>query len=371
MALYRRGKVWWMSFTYDGQQVRRSTEVTDKELAGRIYHKLLGQIAEGKWFERLPGEDKTVEELLDRYLNEYSARNKAPNTHRRDKSLAAHLKGAFGTVTLGKLRSSQIAEYKWQRRNKGAAPKTVNDELTLLSHAYKLAIREWEWVTVNPVQRVSRERVRNQIERWLSPDEEKRLLAASPVWLKEIIVFAINTGLRQGEILNLEWPRVDLFRRTITLLEQKNGSKDTLPLNGSALEVLKARARARSTQTDFVFFNKVGNRRDATSGLRRAFYPAMKEAKVERFRFHDLRHTFATRLVQAGVDIYTVQKLGRWKTISMVMRYAHHYPESLRGGVEVLDRIQPGIITNLAQSMNEGPAPVSQPLASIGAPGRT
>jgi integrase len=86
--------------------------------------------------------------------------------------------------------------------------------------------------------------------------------------------------------------------------------------------------------------------------LLRVFYPAMRRADVKRFRFHDLRHTFATRLVQAGCDIYTVQKLGRWKTISMVMRYAHHHPESLRAGIEILDRIPDGVSTVLAQSAN-------------------
>lgn len=71
------------------------------------------------------------------------------------------------------------------------------------------------------------------------------------------------------------------------------------------------------------------------------------KGRGETFPFHDLRHTFATRLVQAGVDIYTIQKLGRWKTISMVMRYAHHHPESLRAGVEILDRVPTGVSTNL------------------------
>ncbi len=86
--------------------------------------------------------------------------------------------------------------------------------------------------------------------------------------------------------------------------------------------------------------------------LLRVFYPAMRKADVKRFQFHDLRHTFATRLVQAGCDIYTVQKLGRWKTISMVMRYAHHHPESLGAGIEILDRIPDGVSTVLAQSAN-------------------
>jgi integrase len=190
--------------------------------------------------------------------------------------------------------------------------------------------------------------VRNLIERWLTVEEEGRLLAASPVWLQEIIVFAANTGLRQSEILNLQWCNMDLFRRTITLLEQKNGGRDTLPVNATTLAVLKARAKARSRTTEYVFSNGAGNRRDARD-LLRAFYPAMKHADVRRFRFHDLRHTFATRLVQAGADIYTVQKLGRWKTMSMVQRYAHHHSESLRAGIEILDRVPAESSTKLAQ----------------------
>lgn len=134
-------------------------------------------------------------------------------------------------------------------------------------------------------------------------------------------------------------------------MEQKNGGRDTLPVNAKTLDVLKARANVRSRTTDYVFYNGAEHRRDARD-LLRAFYPAMKNADVTRFRFHDLRHTFATRLVHAGADIYTVQKLGRWKTISMVMRYAHHHPESLRAGIEILDRVPAGISTILAQSAN-------------------
>ncbi len=130
--------------------------------------------------------------------------------------------------------------------------------------------------------RVSREKVRNLIERWLTAEEERRLLAASPTWLQEIIIFAANTGLRQGEILDLQWTKVDLFRRTITLLEQKNGAKDTLPVNAKALEVLKARAKVRSLKSDHVFYNGVGNRTDARD-LLRVFYPVMRKAKVKHF----------------------------------------------------------------------------------------
>lgn len=355
MALFRRGRVWWMGFSYHGRQVRRSAEVTDKKLAEKIYHKVMVQIAEGKWYPAEAGADKTVKELLERYLTDHSAPNKAPTTHHCDQSRAKHLIQAFGQLTLREMRPSLLAAHKSNRRAGGAAAKTINNELTLLSHAFQLAVKEWEWVAENPVQKVSKEKVRNLIERWLTTEEEGRLLAASPVWLQEIIIFAANTGLRQSEILNLQWCNVDLFRRTITLLEQKNGGRDTLPVNARTLDVLKARARVRSLKTDYVFYNGAGNRMDARD-LLRVFYPVMKKADVKRFRFHDLRHTFATRLVQAGADIYTVQKLGRWKTISMVMRYAHHHSESLRAGIEILDRVPAEVSTVLAQSAHHAGA---------------
>ena len=123
--------------------------------------------------------------------------------------------------------------------------------------------------------------------------------------------------------------------------------RDTLPVNDTAMAGLQARAAVRTSHAAFVFVNGADNPRNARN-LLRAFYPAMRKAGITRFRFHDLRHTFATRLIQAGVDVYRVQKLGRWKMISMVLRYAHHQPESLRGGAEVLDRLRRESSTILA-----------------------
>jgi integrase len=350
MALYRRGPVWWMRFSYQGRQIRRSTDVTDRKLAEQIYFKVRGLVAEGTWCERPPVQHRQVKDLLERYLRDHSAPNKAALTHRRDHSLAAHLLRAFGEVPLDQLRPARLAEYKASRRAHGIAPKTLNDELGLLGHAYKLAIMEWEWATENPVLKIAKEKVRNCIERWLTTEEEHRLLAVSPFWLQEIIVFALHTGMRRGEILKLQWSHVDLVRRTLTILEQKNGARDTLPVNDTAMEVLQARAAVRTSSTETVFLNGAGHAREARN-LLRAFYPAMRKAGITRFRFHDLRHTFATRLIQAGVDVYTVQKLGRWKTIAMVQRYAHHQPESLRGGAEVLDRLRRENSTKIAQSL--------------------
>ncbi len=154
----------------------------------------------------------------------------------------------------------------------------------------------------------------------------------------------MNTGLRQGEILSLRWSQIDSGRRTLTILEQKNRGRDTLPLNGKAVEVLRRRAKIRHIKTDLVFYSGNGTRIN-DGNLRRAFYSAVRKAGIERLGFHDLRHTCFTRMVQAGVDPYTVQRPGRWKGISMVMRYAHHSPESLRGGVEAIDKVYHNFIT--------------------------
>ena len=348
MGLYKRGSVWWMSFTYQGKQIKKSTETSDKKLAKRIFDKVRGEVAERKWFEKLPGEDRTFAEMMEKYMAEHSARNKAHGSYVRDKSLRDHLVGHFGELTLAEITPSQISEYKTKRRGEGVSPRTLNYELALMNHAFNLAIKEWEWVRENPVAKVSREKVNNHIERWLTLEEEKNLLDKSPLWLQEIILFAVNTGLRQSEILDLEWSRVDLTRKTITILEQKNQGRDTLPLSEGTLKVLQNRAEARLNGTKCVFHTQNATR-ISSRNLLRGFYSAAEKAGIENLRFHDLRHTFATRLAQAGVDLYTIQKLGRWKSISMVTRYAHHYPESLRAGVEVLDKVGKKISTNLEQ----------------------
>ena len=186
----------------------------------------------------------------------------------------AHL----GILTLAEITPSLISEYKTKRREEGASPRTMNYELALMSHAFNLAIKEWEWVKENPVKKVSKEKVNNLIERWLTLEEEKKFLASSPRWLKEIITFAINTGLRLSEILDLKWPRVDLSRKTITILEeQKNQGRDTLPLSEGALEVLKERSRYVVARPNMFFITKIATR-IAARNLQRAFYSALKKS---------------------------------------------------------------------------------------------
>lgn len=346
--VFKRGQVWWMRFTFHGQQIRKSTGTANRQRALQIEAQVRHTLEEGQWSLKPNRPQKTVSELLERYLQEHSFVNKRPSSHRRDKSLAAHWLKAFGDQPLHTIGPAMIVDYKVQRRAEGAAPRTINHELSLLHHAWNKAMKEWEWVKDNPVAKVSRETVHTFLERWLREDEEERLLLASPPWLREILIFALSTGLRQGELLDLQWPMVDLGRKTLTLAEQKNQAIDTLPLNRTAVAVLQERAAVRHRGHPFVFGAGNGTKRIARN-LLRAFYDACRHAKIEQFRFHDTRHTFASRLVQRGVDLYAVQKLGRWKSVVMVMRYAHHNAETLRPGVEALDQKDRKISTNLAQ----------------------
>lgn len=178
--MFKRGPVWWISFVYNGKRYRQSSGTASKKLAQKIEHKVRGEVVEGKWFEKLPGEDKSFREMMEKYMAEHSAMNKTPKSHNRDKSLRDHLLSFFEHLPLTEISPKLIYDYKSQRRQNGAAPQTINNELSLMSHVFSLAIKEWEWLRENPVRKVSKERVNNQMERWLTLEDEKNLLAFSP-----------------------------------------------------------------------------------------------------------------------------------------------------------------------------------------------
>jgi site-specific recombinase XerD len=243
-----------------------------------------------------------------------------------------------------------VAKYKLYRRDNGASPSTVNRELYMLSKAFNLAIKEWEWLKDNPVSVVQKERENNEVDRWLTEDEERRLLVNSPEWLREIIVFALNTGLRQDELLSLEWSRVNLLRRTILIRKTKNYKPNTLPLNSIAQNILvqKNEVKVRSLKGDIVFTSQAGTK-IGKRNLIRTFAQALKKAEIDGFTFHCLRHTFATRLAQNGVDIYKIARLLNHKDLKNTQRYAHHCPDSLKDGVQVLEKFDYNL-TTMAQN---------------------
>ncbi len=339
MSLIKRNKHWWVDIRIDGKRYRQSTGKVHKGDALEVYPEVVRQIR-----ERLIAEParRNFKDLQERYLSTHSRVHKAPKSIVRDESSFKHLAEFFGDMPVEDITPARISDYKALRRSqknkKGnlTKPATLARELEVLRHALNLAVREWEWIELSPFEKVRIERPHNQVERWLTPEEEERLLKASPAWLQEIISFALNTGMRQDEILSLKWPQVDGTRRTVILLHTKNKEKRTIPINQKVLAILTARF-GTNDQTGYVFpAPESGNKMNARN-LLRAYYSARKKAQLEDVRFHDLRHTFATRLVQSGVDLYVVKELLGHKNITMTMRYAHHYPESLRHGVDILD----------------------------------
>lgn len=339
MGLFRRNRIWWMCFMYQGRQVRRTTKTSDKRLAERILAHVKADIVEGQYFERREENERTVDELLGRYVREHAVKKASC---RAITGYARNLLAFFGGKTLAQVTPRIIAEYKAKRYADGVRPATINRDLAIFKHAFNLAIREWEWCRENPVKRVSMERERNQRDRWLTSAEESRLLAACSAGLSEIVTFALHTGMRIGEITALTWEGVDLTRQTATIFHSKNGEPRTLPLNAVALSIVTKKAEERASLGNRVFPARIqtpGGERT----LRRAFQKAVRTAGLHDFRFHDLRHTFATRLVQDGEDLYRVQRLLGHKSPTMTQRYAHHCSESLRVGVNRL------VSTELAQ----------------------
>jgi len=341
MGLYRRngGKVWLFSIMHNGRRVQHSTKTENKKLAERLYAEALLKVQDGTWFEvkdeliqAVP--DHTFEELVDRYITDHAIPTKMASSVSRDRYSFKQMKRVFGGLNLKQITPSRIADYKSLRRREDAKPATLAKELQVLRNSLNIAMREWEWLETTPFTKVRIEIPKNQKERWLTLDEEALLLGECPDWLREIVTFAIYTGMRRNEILSLRWPQVDMDREMVTLLVTKNKEKRGIPLSEKIVALLKAKMETRKN-SGYVFPSETGTMIEGHN-VGRSFRKAREKAGLPDVRFHDLRHTAGSRMVQAGVDIYTVSLILGHKTLAMTKRYAHHNVESLRHGVNAL-----------------------------------
>ena len=335
MGLYKRGKVWWMCFCNEGKFIRRSAETETKKTAEKIYHKVMADVAEGKWFDRLPGQDTTFREMMEKYLEEHVSKKKSQRAYR---GYVQNLRAFFGDYNLSEITPELIDKFKEKRLRAGVKPATINRDLAILKNAFNRAIYKWNppWFRRdNPMKRVEMEKENNKRNRWLSYEEERKLKEVSPQQLWEICLFAMETGLRQNELLSLAWPMVDMKLRVIVILETKNGEPKVVPLTNTALGIL--RDRPKSLKTDLVFYTS-NHTKYTGRNVDRMLAIALAKAGIKDFRFHDFRHTCGTRLVQSGEDLYKVQKYLGHISGETTKRYAHHSVESLRGAAESLDR---------------------------------
>ena len=186
-------------------------------------------------------------------------------------------------------------------------------------------------LTDNAGRRVKLLKAKNQSLRYLSGEEIEKLIGAASPYFKPMIRLAVNTGLRRGEILGLQWKAVNLKAGTIELLDQKNGEVSYVPLNAEAVKAV--RSVPRRLDSPFVFCLATG---EPPCNFGRAFAAIVERAEIPTCTFHALRHTFASHLAMSGVDILTIQKLMRHKTLTMTLRYSHLADQHVRKAVEHL-----------------------------------
>jgi integrase len=290
--------------------------------AKRWAEKTEADMRQGRFFPERVAAKRTLGELCERYAAEVSPTKKDGAKSRR---MMEWWTANHGYRVLADLSPQVLAEIrdaigsKTLPDGKRISGATVNRYLAALSHAFTMASREWGWMNENPLRRVTKKKESRGRVRMLSDDEQKRLLEACKKSgcgaLEPAVVLALCTGMRQGEITGLRWPDVDLRRGRLTLHDTKNGERRGVPLAGPALEVLKELSRVRRVDTDLVL--------PGTGALRHAWSRVVKKAKLENFRFHDLRHTAASYLAMGGCTPSEIAGVLGHKTLAMVKRYAH------------------------------------------------
>lgn len=276
-----------------------------------------------------PAEKVTAGQLFDRYERSVSPSHATTSARREGMAFRA-LTRLLGELPAVDLTPDKAYEYRTRRGTDGVAAGTVDYELRLLQQVFRCASTLWGHRDLPvPCVRGVRPRVDTQHGVGLSECDLARVLSTAELDLRAVVAFAVATGLRISELVALEWPQINLATGTMMLMHQKNKQQSLLPLSEAALAAIAVGAASGVTGTGVVFRQQNGQAW-TDRALRQRFKATVKEAGVQPCRFHDLRHTFATRLLQAGVPIYAVQKLGRWSSATMMSRYGHYDTEGLR-----------------------------------------
>jgi integrase len=329
MALFKRkdSPNWWVKLTpRSGRPIQQSTGTPDKLKAQEYHDKLRASLWDQERLGIKP--DRSWREAVVRWLEETSEKA----THKEDKKKLVWLHGFLGELNLDQVTRDvidQIRSAKLKEVSKG----TVNRYLALVRAILLRARDEWEWVDKVPKVRLFKET--SSRERSLTVEQAKALLEQLPEHQREVVLFALATGLRQRNVLGLEWQQVNLAQRHAWIhgWQSKNRRPISVPLNEMALAVLKRQEGKHSTRV-FTFRGRPLN-----SANTKAWQAARRRAGIQDFRWHDLRHTWATWQRQAGTPTHELQRLGGWRTGAMVERYAHLAPDHLAIAASRLDSV--------------------------------
>ncbi|HHB1475236.1 TPA: integrase [Yersinia enterocolitica] len=377
MSLFRRGKIWYGSYsTPGGKRIKESLGTKDKRQAQELYDRRKAEL----WrIERLGDfPDVTFEEACLRWIEEKASKKSLDDDKSRMGFWLMHFEGmrlkditeakiytAVSKMTNRRYAANWLAQSASREKKGKEVPAFIDKQVSIATKAKHLALmkallraaeRDWKWIEKAPEIKVPQ--VRNKRVRWLTPKEAQRLVDECPEPLKSTVIFALATGLRRSNIIDLEWQQIDMQRKVawINPEDSKSGKAIGVALNNTACKVLRAQlgkhhkwvfvhteARTRQDGTLTPAVRKM--RVDSNSSWRLA----LKRAGIENFRFHDLRHTWASWLVQAGVPLSILQEMGGWESIEMVRRYAHLAPNHLTKHAQQIDAIFGHDVPNMSQ----------------------
>jgi integrase len=340
----------WFSYRdWQGKRVQMRTDAPTLQQARKI---LAAKVIEAEEIRNgvrpvpaTPEEEKrkalTFSEVGTRYLSFQKARLTVAAYDRTRGILEGHLTAAFGPKRLAEITREDCDAYVTARTGL-VSPASITKELNILKHLLGLCV-DWRLVAVNVAHRVKAPKVNNQKNRHLQPEEIRRLLAACPEWLRPIAGLLVSTGMRRSECLGLRWAWIDRNANCISIPRTKNGKVGIVRLNALAWSVLDSLPRSGPE-----VFPEVKDARkrivNSPQNVSVCFKRVCRETHIDDFRLHDLRHTFASRLVNDGVPLQDVSTLLRHSDLRMTQRYAHLEPGRLQSSVERLDAIMGDIL---------------------------
>lgn len=329
----KKRKCWCINFVGpNGDRIREIAKDAQTENdANLVLSERIKETYDREYAERKAKECIKFNDFAQCYLVRYARGNKV--SWKTDEYYLKDMVGFFKDRSLRDITSEDIGLYKNFKSRHGVKKSTVNRHLSVLRKMFNLA-KDWGYYPEDRKIKFEFFSERDNLkERILSEPEERRLLLVSSDHLKSILIIAINSGMRLGEILYLCWSQINFEKKLITVVKSKSGRPRSIQINSTLIDELY-KLRSRNCQSVYVFLNPQTGKPFTT--VARAFKAACRRANIEGLRFHDLRHTFATRLIERGADIITVKELLGHSSVRITERYTHPGLETKRKAVELL-----------------------------------